>query len=294
MNYHDLDRFRKEIESIERFFMELAAREDEVLTFGIRRATQWESFGAIQEILPAFEAKIYEFLAFLRPINKQLLENTQELVQGTKLAESIASIQVSLRIAAERRSLGVRGELFNTFLFHLPYFSNLYRRRRLFSEEVVSIQKILVTLGRLKNLITVAGNYFIRRWSTDNDVFRPSNLDEGRIINHIEIAISELEQNIALPEDEKKQLIEYLYKAKSELAEDWPSWNKIVGALVIAAAIISGIADARQAYENIDSIIKYILGTSVEHHIPSTVPLLERSRFRRNDDGIFNDPIQLA
>ena len=294
MDYHDLDEFREEIESIERFFTELAAREDEVLTFGIRRATQWSSFEAIQETLPNFEAKIYEFLAFLRPVNKQLFEKVQELLQEAKLAESIASIQVSLRIAAERRSLGVKGELINTFLFHFPYISNMFRKRRLFSEEVVSIQKILVALGRLKNLITLAAENYIRRWSRDSDVFRPSNLDEEKIINHIEIAIAELEQNAALPEDEKKQLTEYLYKAKSELAEDRPSWNKVIGALVIAAAITSGIAAAPQAYENIDAAIKYILGTSVERHIPSGVPLLEKPNRKNDDDFGAGGSIQIA
>lgn len=284
MDYHELDTFREEIGSIEQFFTELAAREEEVLTFGIRKATQWESFDAIEEILPAFEARVYEFLAFVRPVNKQLFESVQVLTQEAKLAESIASIQVSLRIAAERKSLGVKGELLNTFLFHLPYLSNMFRKRRLFAEEVVSIQKILVALGRLKNLIKTAGEIYIRSWSRDSDVFRPSNLDEEKIINHIEIAIYEVEQNSALPEDEREQLAEYLYKAKSELAEDRPSWNRIIGALVIAAAITGGIATAPQAYENIDAAIKYILGTSVERHIPSSIPLLNKPQLKKHEN----------
>lgn len=73
---------------------------------------------------------------------------------------------------------------------------------------------------------------------------------------------------------DKKQLIEYLYKAKSEFSEKSPSWSKIVGALMIAAAITSGIADAPGAFKNIDTAIKYILGTSIEKHIPKQVPLL--------------------
>ena len=89
MDYHDLDRFQNEIELIEQFFIELAAREDEVQTFGLRRVAKWLSFKEIQKILPEFESKIYEFLAFLRPINKQLFENVQELTQKANLVESI-------------------------------------------------------------------------------------------------------------------------------------------------------------------------------------------------------------
>lgn len=294
MDYHDLEKFQKEIELIEQFFIELAAREDEVLTFGLRRIAKWSSFEAIQKILPAFESKIHELLAFLRPINKQLFENVQELTQEAKLVESITSIQVALRIAAERQSLGVRGEIITTFFLHLPYISSMFRKRRMFSEEVVSIQKILVALGRLRNLAKMAGETYIRRWSRDSDVFRPSNLDEEKIINHIENAIHEIEHSSPLPEDEKRQLTEYLYKAKSELAEDKPSWNKIVGALVIAAAITSGIAAAPQAYKNIDAAIKYILGTSIERHIPSTIPLLDRPRPKGNDEDPFGGSIELA
>lgn len=295
MDYHDLDSFQKEISLVETFFTELAAREDEVLTFGIRKATQWESFEAIQEILPEFEARVLEFLAFVRPVDKKLHDSVQVLVQQSQLPESVASVQVSLRIASERKSLGMKGELINTFLFHLPYFSNLVRKRRIFSEEVVSIQKILVALGRLRNLVKTAGETYIRRWSRDNDVFRPSNLDDEKIIQHIEIAITEIEQNSALPEDEKKQLIEYLYRAKSELAEDRPSWNKIIGALVIVATITGGIATAPQAYENIDAVIKYILGTSVKRYIPESIPLLEQHRNKKgNQEDEPSLPIRLA
>lgn len=295
MDYHDLDGFQEEISRVETFFTELAAREDEVLTFGTRKAIQWESFQAIQEILPEFEARLLEFLAFVRPVDKKLHDSVQGLIQQAQLPESIANIQVSLRIASERKALGMKGEFINAFLFHLPYLSNLVRKRRLFSEEVVSIQKILVALGRLKNLVKIAGETYIRRWSRDSDVFRPSNLDEEKIIQHIEIAIAEIEQNSTLPQDEKTQLIEYLYKAKSELAEDRPSWNKIIGTLVIVATITGGIATAPQAYENIDAAIKYILGTSVKRYIPESIPLLEQHRGKKGrEEDEPSPPIYLA
>lgn len=294
MNYHDLDEFSEEIESVEQFFTELAAREDEVLTFGIVKATQWDSFEKAQEILPKFEARIHEFLEFVRPVNKQLFENVQALVTEAKLVGSIASIQVSLRIAAERRSIRRGREIIMSALIELPYVSRLFQKKRLFSEEVVSIQTILVALGRLKNLVTMAGERYIRRWTRDSDVFRPSNLDEEKIISHIEIAIYEVENNLALPEDEKKQLAEYLYKAKIELAEDRPSWNRIIGALVVTAAITGGIATAPQAYENIDAAIKYILGTSIQRHIPEYVPLINSPRLEKDDSGGADDTIKLA
>jgi hypothetical protein len=129
---------------------------------------------------------------------------------------------------------------------------------------------------------------YIKRWSHDSDVFKPSNLSEEKIILLIEAAISAIEDNSPLSTEDKKQLIEYLYKAKSEFSSDHPSWNKIVGALVIAAAITSGIADSSGAYENIDKAIRYILGTSIEHHMPTErkLPLLKSPQKIENEDDL--------
>lgn len=85
-------------------------------------------------------------------------------------------------------------------------------------------------------------------------------------------------QNASLAADDKKQLLEYLEHTKLELAETNPSWKKIVGALVIVAALLSGLADAPQAYENVSKAIQHILGTSVERHLPRQLPALPDAR----------------
>ncbi|ASK18476.1 hypothetical protein [Halomonas sp. N3-2A] len=287
MNYHNLDEFIEEITALEEFFTEFAAREDEVLTRGMRRVADWESYQRSAEILKTFETRIHEYHAFLRPIDKSLYERVVTLTTDSKLVESIVGIEVSLRIATQRQKLNFSGELANTLLFQLPYISNAIRRRKLFSEEVIPIQKLLVAIGRLKNLVGISKDVYIHQWSHDSDVFKPSNLDDEKIITYIEEAISCIENQSSLPKEDRKQLVEYLNKAKSEFSEDRPSWNKIVGALVIAAAITSGIADSSGAMENIDAAIKYILGTSVEKHIPTPVPLLEQPK---KDRGDTNEP----
>lgn len=275
MNYHELGGFIEEITGLEEFFTEFAAREDEILTLGMGRVAKWSSYQNAVGSLKTFETKIHEFQAFLRPIDKNLYERVVALATDSKLVESIVGIEVSLRIAAQRQKPNFGSELKNTLLFQLPYISNLIRRRKLFSEEVIPIQRLLIAIGRLKNLVSISQDVYIHQWSHDSDVFKPSNLDDEKIINYIEEAIMCIETESPLSKEDKKQLIEYLYKAKSEFSENRPSWNKIVGALVIAAAIISGIADSSGAMENIDTAIKYILGTSVEKHLPKLVPLLE-------------------
>lgn len=274
MNHHELDEFKSAIDLLEQFFTDFAARENEVLTFGMRRVAEWESYKHVIQPLKDFETKLHEFEVFLRPIDKLLFERVRTLTTESKIVESITGIEVSLRIDAQKQKLGFGSELINSLLFQLPYISNLIRKRKLFSEEVIPIQKLIVALGRLNHLVSISQDTYIRQWSRDSDVFKPANLDNEKIITLIEAAINEVESLSPLSKDDKRQLIEYLYKAKSEFSEKSPSWSKIIGALVIAAAITSGIADAPGAFKNIDTAIQYILGTSIEKHIPKLVPLL--------------------
>lgn len=269
MDYHDLKKFREEIDLAEKFFTEFAAREDEILTFGMRKVAKWESYSLVSENLKAFEIQVHEFEEFLRPVDKSLYDRVRKLLNDSNIVESITGIEVALRIASSRKNLGMPSEILTSMLLQLPYLANLFRRRTLFSEEVIPIQKLIVSLGRLNNLVAMSEKSYIKRWSHDSDVFKPSNLDEEKIIQLIEVAINEIEGNSFLAAENKKQLIEYLYKAKIEFSSERPSWNKIVGALVIAAAITSGIADSSGAYENIDKALKYILGTSIERHMPT-------------------------
>lgn len=276
MNYHNLDEFSKEIESLEMFFTEFAAREDEVLALGIKKVSKFKSYENVAQYMKIFETRVHEFHEFVRPIDRLLFEKIKTLTNETGLVEAIVGIEVSLRIATQRQKIPLGSELVNALLFQLPYISNLIRRRKLFSEEIIPIQKLLVALGRLKNFVAMASDAYIYQWNHDSDVFKPSNLDNEKIILLIEEAIDNIENGSSLSREGKRQLIEYLYKAKSEFSEDRPSWNKIVGALVIAAAITSGIADSGGAIENIDKAIKYILGSSIEKHIPTPGPLLRK------------------
>jgi hypothetical protein len=73
-------------------------------------------------------------------------------------------------------------------------------------------------------------------------------------------------------------LLETLDNTKVELAKINPSWKKIVGALVIVATLLGGLADTPQAYENVSKAIQYILGASVEHHLPKQLLPLPEAR----------------
>ncbi|MGL5004135.1 MAG: hypothetical protein ACRDAM_14445, partial [Casimicrobium sp.] len=100
--------------------------------------------------------------------------------------------------------------------------------------------------------------------ASDDEIFKPSNLKADSVLDLIDHAIAEIQSATSISPTERKRIEGYLHEAKKQASSTSPSWPKIVGALVIVAAVTSGIADAPNATKNIKEAIEYILGTSVE------------------------------
>lgn len=81
------------------------------------------------------------------------------------------------------------------------------------------IKKLLISLGRLRTIVKLAQESYISKWQHDSDVFKSFNLDNEKIISLIETAILELENNTPISKDQKKQLLDFLQKAKIEFSE---------------------------------------------------------------------------
>lgn len=112
----------------------------------------------------------------------------------------------------------------------------------------------------------------------DEDFFKPSNVDIECVNELIESALEFLQSDTFTPKPVKKEISEALGSARLELTQKIPNWRKIIGALVIASTILSGVASAPEALEVIQNAIKEILGTSIENVAP-----LERRPSPSND-----------
>lgn len=285
MYYSDLDAYDISLKSLEEFFTDFAAKEDEIQTLGMRQIFRNGLYDSAYENLRNFENTYQDFISFLRPTDKALYDRAIKIETEHKLLDSIVGIEVSLRVAYQKRNKINISPLRNALFYFIP-FINL-KTTPIFDDDIMPIKKLLISLGRLRTIVKLAQESYISKWQHDSDVFKPSNLDHEKIISLIETAISELENNTPISKDQRKQLLDFLQKAKIEFSEKRPSWNKIVGALVIAAAITSGIADAKNAYQNIDEAIKYIIGISIEKHISHSIPLIEQKKSPPENDEIY-------
>ena len=149
------------------------------------------------------------------------------------------------------------------------------RSRNLFGEEPVALHKTIINLGRLRGLATVFSN-LLSRVASDDEIFKPSNVIPDRVIDLIDTALAEMEHVSSIPPFERGRIQGYLHEAKKEALSPNPSWSKVIGALVIVAAITSGLADAPNAAKNIKDAIEYILGTSVEKPLQKYLPALDK------------------
>lgn len=189
--------------------------------------------------------------------------------EESKLIEQLTTISIQLNLAVNKQKLTVRSELFNTILFQVPFFAGMFRHRRLFSREEISIQSTLVSLARLGTLAKRLEKLYLRALKFDNEIFKPSRINQDLLIEHLNKAIGDIENNNLVASSDKQRLINYIVSVKVEISGEKPNWNKAIGALVIVATLLGGVAVAPQAYDNVTKAIQHVLGVSIEKHIPN-------------------------
>ncbi len=187
---------------------------------------------------------------------------------------AIANLRVQVAIARKEKPSSLIAIQFRFIRRYFPFMRFIKLGSKLFDDEDISINIILASLYRIESIFETVEMLQHRRRQSDDEIFKPSNVNLSFIAEHIEVAITEIHQ-ASMSSAERDKLVEYLEEALSELSKDTPAWKKIVGALVIAATLLSGMAVAPTAYENVNKALQHILGTSIEHQMP-TFPTLPR------------------
>ncbi|MBY0408553.1 MAG: hypothetical protein K2Q97_00125 [Burkholderiaceae bacterium] len=159
-----------------------------------------------------------------------------------------------------------------------------------FGESQISLQVSCINLEKLRALTRRGSSLLQAKESSDDEIFEPSNLRtfepsnlrtfepsnlrSDRIVELIDAALAEIKSTTSLSQDELARIEAYLSEARAEVQSEKPSWARIVGALVIVAAVTSGIADAPGATKTVRDAIEYILGTStsspLQRYLPNT------------------------
>lgn len=263
MDWYKVVDFVDRIVDIERFLVEIAAKEK----YFRRAQLSWAlGFASAPSAMESMERFGDDFVALLRSITRpdpQLAKDIQALDDQGRLVEQIALVLLELEMAKSRTQVAETGSLIIKAVGALLPVFRIAETGSLFEPQQISLHKLIVTLQRYRAMVKIAREVLTSRATQDDETFKPSKVDEGRVVSLIDRAIRQLE---LLEEQHPEQVARakaFLIEAKVEAESSVPSWQKVVGALVIVAAITSGIADSVGAGKNIKDAIDYILGISL-------------------------------
>lgn len=273
MDWYKIHAFNDRLTDIEQYFIEIAANEQQVITFGFGLALDLPSAAKAFEALKTFDEDFSTLKRYMLRMDSSIGKELESLDTDGKLIEQVSLIALRLRMAEARRPISSSLAAVDTVFSVIPFLSQLIKRKKLFGEEPVSLHKTIINLGRLRGITNICSNLLSSQENMDDEVFKPSNVKPDRVLDLIDSAVAEIEKLTSISPSERSRIQGYLNEAKKEALSSTPSWSKIVGALVIVAAITSGIADAPNAAKNIKDAIEYILGTSVEKPLQKYLPV---------------------
>lgn len=273
MEWYEIRAFAEGLAAIEQFFIEIAANEERLLTFGFERALLLPSAEKAHEALKTFHEDFSALKRLVLRIDRVLGQELEQLDSDGKLVEQISLISLKLRVSQARQPMSATIGTINLWRTYIPFMFNSTRSKSLFGDEPVSLHKTIINLGRLRGLTHVFSDLLSKREISDDEIFKPSNVKPDRVIDLIDTALEEIERLSSLSPSERVRVQGYLHEAKKEALSSNPSWPKLLGALVIVAAITSGLADAPNAAKNIKDALEYILGTSVERPLQKYLPV---------------------
>jgi hypothetical protein len=275
--YHDIDSVISSLKGVEIFFREIMKYESEINLWGFSLVRRWDYYHEVDIILQNVDSLIAQLIEVSRILDRDSCESIQSIIEASNFLDSIGRVYVSLKIEIESFSLFS----FPIFPSMVDFYSKLLwrrpRRHSFFEVYATPIQELLLTLRRLISQAKSLRSAYINKLQSDDELFRPSNIDRKVVGNYIERAVLII-QSSSLAEKEKKGLLKHLEYTKGELSKTQPSWKKVIGALVIVSTLLGGFADAPEAFDNIGKAIQYILGASVEYQLPRQLPVLPQDR----------------
>lgn len=271
----EISNFADDIEKIEALLFDIAAHDDELKAFGLRYVIGKIDFEEARDAFDNFSAKLANSVRVASITNRAIHVRLNGLLEETNLEDLLSQLSVRIKIAERERPSPI-AQGFAAYAYIFRRFLIKSASTSLFTDNTIPLESVLASLSRLRTIVKQLEQDQYRKTSNDDEIFKPSNVNIDLIVTQIESAIEHVTNSEQINQSEKARLISYLDEAKAELAEDSTAWKKVVGALIICATLLSGVAAAPQAIENLDVAIKHILGTSVEKTMPNLLPEIKK------------------
>jgi hypothetical protein len=218
---------------------------------------EFDSWDKIKNNINDVDYILNDFISIAKFLNEELFIALKQLVGNDNFGEKLHWLFTEINKNLAKRQKNALIERFKNIMTK-KYKDGIYK----ISNQSINIKDLYSKLSRILSLIVRLNENYTSRYLQDSEYFKPLSIDINIIINQIDIAKTEIQSNLNIPENFKKELISHIDNITLELKKNTPVWKNIIGALVITAALISGIADLPNAIKNINDAIKYIIGVS--------------------------------
>lgn len=265
MDWHDIYTLKGDLEKIRAFLFETATKQKYFEVAGLGEIKKVDGFDQAVTIMKSLEPRLSDLERSSRFLAPELHPKIKKIVDENPISNRATEIALEIEIIDSRN---FQSEIFSSLSSLAQFFGSTFglkRRNSIFAGDgEIPLREMLVGLDRL---LPITNEIEKRAWNSENstkETFKPANIDGEKILFHIENAIRSISQDPKLAKEEREKLEEYLLEAQAELAKSNPAWKKIVGALVIVSTILGGIAAAPEALNNVNSAVKYLLGTAFD------------------------------
>ncbi|WP_404379341.1 hypothetical protein [Caenispirillum salinarum] len=230
-----------------------------------------EDFESVKPHIEKFDLKIYSAIDKMRPINKNLALRLEKIIEDGEVCQNLNHLSISILLSRSRSGQESFRYNFLIFLENLVQTAygikdafNATSKREVFTAggQEINLTDLLASLMRARSIVDELVDIIMKRDKIHNNIFETHNIDKYSIIEKLDKAIEEINRIPRHLEDHRKLLRSHLEVARDEAGSDSPDWRKIIGALFIASAIISSLADLPDAinyvYDASNSIITAI------------------------------------
>ncbi|MEM5503073.1 hypothetical protein WNY59_15910 [Ahrensia kielensis] len=268
METFEIYQLGEDLKNIENFLLDVISNERKIRRRGLSAVLSLGSYHEVSDALSTLEIKLSNFSRTANIMNPEIGTKFDDLIRESNLTKASAEISVSLKIA-ERSE--IRSSFEEPLLKYFKVITGFYPEKRspfLLGQSQIDIKSMLIDIERISPTVKSVREEMYARAKDDFETFKPSNISIENVNVFIQNALSIVSDSASISFDTKQNVEEYLKDIKAELAQDTPAWKKVVGALVIVSAILSGMAAAPDALANVRGALQEIIGASIDDISP--------------------------
>lgn len=270
---YEVSSIKDKWESIRQFLLTILREERIVRSKGVKVILSFNNLEKIDQYLSDFDDDFNRIVSAAESVNIQIKSQLLSLESKGIIDQMI---HLSIYLTLKRNEIPDGVDIYN-FIFGFSKFlgfNGLISKRdneftRLYEDHDLGFRSMTVFINKAIRCAERLKMAIYDKIQSDDDLFTPSNINPEIAVEKLLKAKLEIENSPKINDVQKKYLLSRIDIAIVELKKPRQDWPKIIGILVIVAALVSGIADMKGAVNNITDAYNYIIGSSIVPIAPS-------------------------